>query len=214
VAVPIAWNDDPPESLRQIEANIAALLSRMRAEAERRDAPTVDMAREWHRDIYRGVSLPVAYYAGEVRDSDARYPELIGYEVQVGQRLGMPSADVPAALNEFQASMQAATRSLDAAIPVRVLPNTTRVLVGIVQLSSQAHGEWIRIHPFANGNGRTARLWVAWIAARYRLPLFLQLKPRPEATTYAVAAAASMQGDHRPMELYLGDALARALAAL
>jgi hypothetical protein len=42
------------------------------------------MAQQWHRDLYQGIDLPVAYYAGEIRDTDQRFPELFGYEVQVG----------------------------------------------------------------------------------------------------------------------------------
>jgi len=60
-----------------------------------------------------------------------------------------------------------------------------------------AHGEWARIHPFANGNGRTARLWANWCALRYGLPLFVRLRPRATGSLYAAAAADSMAGDHR-----------------
>jgi Fic family protein len=57
-----------------------------------------------------------------------------------------------------------------------------------------AYAEWIRIHPFANGNGRTARLWVNSIAMRYQLPPFLQLRPRP-AAGYGAAGAEAMRGN-------------------
>jgi fido (protein-threonine AMPylation protein) len=210
--LPLPWNEDPPAARRQIEQNIATVLHCIRDEADLRNVPAVSMAQQWHRDVYRGVPLPVDYYAGEVRDTDPRFPELIGYEVAVDALRGCASADVPVALSEFEQSMQTAIRAVDTALPTtRTQSRTARQLVGVVQLASQAHGEWIRIHPFANGNGRTARLWVAWLAARYGLPLFLQLKPRPEGNAYAFAAGASMRGDHRPMQLYLGDSLARAL---
>jgi Fic family protein len=62
---------------------------------------------------------------------------------------------------------------------------------------AQAHGEWARIHPFANGNGRIARLWANWCAVRYGLPAFVRLRPRPEGDRYARAAGDSMAGDHR-----------------
>jgi fido (protein-threonine AMPylation protein) len=209
--LPLPWNNDPPAFRRQIEQNIATVLRGIRDEADRRAVPTVDLAQQWHRDVYTSVSLPVSYYAGEVRDTDPRFPELIGYEVAIGSQRGVPSADVPAALHEFEQAMQAATSAVDAALPKGAPARTARQLVGVVQLASQAHGEWIRIHPFANGNGRIARLWVAWLSARYGLPLLLQLKPRPAGAAYAFAATASMRGDHRPMQLYLGDVLARAL---
>jgi fido (protein-threonine AMPylation protein) len=153
----------------------------------------------------------VPYYAGEIRDNDPRFPELIGYEVRVGTVTAVAAAYVPTALNEFEEAMQAAIQGVDAALPVNLRPSNARQLVGVLQLASLAHGEWVRVHPFANGNGRIALLWVAWIAARYGLPLFLRLRPRPEGAAYAVAAEASMRGNHRPMQLYLGDALAEAL---
>ena len=54
----------------------------------------------------------------------------------------------------------------------------------------------MRIHPFANGNARTARAWANWAALRYGLPPFVRLRPRPEGLAYAAAAHASMRGEH------------------
>lgn len=71
------------------------------------------------------------------------------------------------------------------------------------------HGLWVRIHPFANGNGRTARLWV-WAALRYGLPSFVRTKPRPDATAYAAA----MQGDYGAMVPVLDQVLRTYLAGL
>lgn len=83
----------------------------------------------------------------------------------------------------------------------------------ILLLMSWVHSEWIRIHPFANGNGRIARLWANWVAMRYGLPPFVRLRPRPEGDAYATAAAKAMQGDYeatfpvfrRMLQQFLGD---------
>jgi fido (protein-threonine AMPylation protein) len=44
-----------------------------------------------------------------------------------------------------------------------------------LQLAAIHHGEFIRIHPFVNGNGRTGRVWVNYFAARYGLT-FVELQ--------------------------------------
>jgi Fic family protein len=69
----------------------------------------------------------------------------------------------------------------------------------VLTFMSWAHGEWARIHPFANGNGRIARIWANWIALRYGMPPFARLRPRPAGVAYANAAAASMAGNHEAM---------------
>jgi hypothetical protein len=55
----------------------------------------------------------------------------------------------------------------------------------------------VRIHPFANGNGRTARLWANYVLMRYGLPPIVRLRPRPDGG-YGVAGAAAMDGDWEP----------------
>ena len=205
--MPIAWNDDPPGSASRIESNLRAILASIVTASPRRDRPSVAMAQAWHRAIYTGVALPVPYYAGEVRDSDPAFPELIGYEVAVGSARGVPSADVPRALTSFEAGMAAVVTRLDGRLAIGARPSTTTDLQGVLTAAAVAHGEWIRIHPFANGNGRTARLWANWVAARYSLPVFVSLRPRPAGLLYAGAAAASMRGDHRPMVIAFLDML-------
>jgi hypothetical protein len=37
----------------------------------------------------------------------------------------------------------------------------------------KAHTRWVEIHPFVNGNGRTARMWANWILVRYGVPAFV-----------------------------------------
>src|SRR5207237_10041054 len=116
-SVPKPWTDDPPGPQPQIEANIFALGPRFRADAKSRPVPTIAMAQEWHRAIYAGVGLPEPYYAGEVRDSDAQFPELYGYEVRVGGALGVASHEVPAEIVRLVARNQTVCKRLDAAIP-------------------------------------------------------------------------------------------------
>jgi hypothetical protein len=76
--LPTPWNEDPPGAAPVIRRNLEALLRKLIAETADRAAPSVDLAREWHRSIFQGVELPVSYYAGEVRDDDPDFPELVG----------------------------------------------------------------------------------------------------------------------------------------
>lgn len=166
--------------------------------AHRRDPPSVEMACRWHHEIFEGVALPVPYYAGEIRDSDPRFPELIGYEVDVGANPGVAADDVPRELERFEDRMRQAVRVLDPLVERGRKMSGEEVLGSIVFLCATSHGEWARIHPFANGNGRIARLWATWCALRYGLPPFLRVFPRPMGLYYGAAAAASMVGNHQP----------------
>ena len=207
------WNEDDPRDLPRIESNLEKLLRAMVREAPRRVRPAINLAQSWHRAIFDGVHLPVAYYAGQVRDSDERFPALIGYEVTIGGRAGVWSELVPASLKQFQRSMVARTGRLDRILPANTAPRNRKELAATLDLAAFAHGEWVRIHPFANGNGRTARLWANWCAMRYDLPPFITIQPRPASVAYRDAAALSMSGAHaetsRIFKILLGDYLRR-----
>ncbi len=103
------WDADAPGDLEAIQARLAEQLRRIRDDADARAAPSTDMVREWHRVVHAGLTLPEPYYAGEVRDSDPRFPCLTGYEVRIGALPGVPSHDVPNALRAFENGLVAAT---------------------------------------------------------------------------------------------------------
>jgi fido (protein-threonine AMPylation protein) len=210
--LPVPWNEDDPRDLAILEDNLRRVLTSIVRGAARRDPPSAGVAQAWHRSLYHGVRLPVPYYAGEIRDSDPEFPELFGYEVAVGASAGVPSRQVPAQLRRFETFMVEAVRRLDQAVRPGTRPEEADRLHSVLTLCAISHGEWVRIHPFANGNGRTARLWANWCASRYGLPPFVRLMPRPEGDAYAVAAADSMRGDHRAMVIVFADLLERRLA--
>lgn len=89
----------------------------------------------------------------------------------------------------------------------------TTAALKVVELAAMAHGEWVRIHPFADGNGRTARMLGNWILVRYGLPPVLRLRPRPDSLEYARASQESMgAGDHGLMVRYIVDQLSQQFA--
>jgi hypothetical protein len=201
---------DHPADAARIGANCGLLLADLAAEAALRALPTLADACQWHRRIYDDCAVPAAGYVGNFR-GDPAHPELADYEVGIGavlpdgfpEKVGVWAADVAGALAGFIAGVHAALGVLDAAIPVGSRPETVDELHEVVTLTAEVHGEWVRIHPFANGNGRTARVWAAFLALRYGLPVFVTLKPRPGDIAYARAAMRSMgrppsfDGDHR-----------------
>lgn len=205
--MPIAWSGDGSnaDALR-IERNLAGLLSRIQREAADRSLPTVTMAVKWHRAVFEGVPIPVQYFAGGIRDSNPEEPELVDYEVSVGGPIArapaVAAAKVPEELATFEVELRRRVTEMDAR-------RSGEAQVGspsdgkVFELIAWVHGEWVRIHPFVNGNGRVARIWANWVALRYGLPAFVRLRPRPAGLTYASASERSMTGDHRLMELEL-----------
>jgi hypothetical protein len=108
---------------------------------------------------------------------------------------------------------------LDSVLKPGLRPETSEAVEAVVLLAARVHGEWVRLHPFANGNGRTARVWANFIALRYSLPAFVSVKPRPAAATYGRAGQASMGrppdfiGDNGPVTALFARMLAELLGS-
>ena len=99
--------------------------------------------------------------------------------------------------------------ALDARYP-RAEALDTDGLAAVIDLCAWAHAEWVRIHPFANGNGRTARIWANALLMRYGLPPAIRLRPRPDGG-YGDAGAAAMNGDWRATVAVFSRMLAESL---
>lgn len=124
-------------------------------------------------------------------------PYLRDYNVAVGGHKGTDSREVDSETATFQSELERRVNRLDLVVPDGAHPSTDQQIDDVIELAAWAHAEWVRIHPFANGNGRTARMWANWILMRYGMPPFVVLRPRPGGG-YGAAAAAAMRGSIVP----------------
>jgi hypothetical protein len=178
------WDEDS----EQLRANLRRVLSDIRQDALRRVKPTVEAARVWHGNTIHRLTTPSPEQVGRFRGE----PGLEGCEVTIGDYHGVSANQVAQELKAFEERLRKTTDLLDQRIqPGRDM--SADHVAAVIDLCAWVHSEWVRIHPFANGNGRTARLWANCIAMRYDLPPFVRLRPRPNSG-YGAAAEAAMVG--------------------
>lgn len=182
------WDADSPR-LRQ---NLTEVLRDVRDRALRREVPSLEDARRWHRDTMAGLQVPDPKYVGRFRGE----PGLETTRVWVGPHEGAPPDKVAGELRAFERTLQRAIAALDARYPHGEELDADG-LSAVVDLCAWTHAEWVRIHPFANGNGRTARILANALLMRYGVPPVIRLRPRPDGG-YGRAADAAMKRDWRP----------------
>jgi Fic family protein len=182
------WNEDSA----LLRANLAVVLEEIVRASQKRDPISLEAARRWQTLVMRGLEIPHGQLVGAFRGE----PDMEKLQVRVGPNYGVAAANVAVELKRFEAKLQTLVAELDVLLPNGREPDADQ-LAAIVDLCAWVHAEWVRIHPFANGNGRTARLWANSLALRYGLPPFIRLRPRPN-TGYEEAGARAMRGDWKP----------------
>jgi hypothetical protein len=182
------WDQDSD----QLRRNLGEVLNRVAFSAHLRQVPSVTSARRWHSTLMKNLAVPDARFVGAFRGE----PGLEKLQVRVLGQYGVDADEVADAVANFEGKLRALVQELDAMVPAGKEPDADQ-LAAILDLCAWVHAEWVRIHPFANGNGRTARLWANCIAMRYGLPPFIRLRPRPNFG-YAEAGAKAMQGNWEP----------------
>jgi hypothetical protein len=197
------WDDDSP----QLAANLAEAQGLATTHALARRRLTLANIKAWQRITMKGLEIEEAAELGvEPQDLVGEFrgpPKLRGIGAAIGAHRGVPSKDVAAQAQRFIDVTQALLAALDKRFPADELDALDGDgLRAVAEAAAWAHCEWVRIHPFANGNGRTSRLIGNTILVRYGLPPVFRLRPRPDGD-YADAAAAAMRGDHLPMTAYV-----------
>ncbi len=179
------WDEDSP----QLRHNLAQVLDEIQEHARRRTAPTVEDVRSWHTRVMRGLEVPNQNFVGKFRGEVC----IENINVRIGRYFGVTAGQVANELAQFEQTLQRAVHRLDQFLPPGTELDTDTTLA-ILDLCAWAHAEWVRIHPFANGNGRIARLLANSLAMRYELPPFVRLRPRP-GDGYGSACEQAMTGN-------------------
>jgi hypothetical protein len=183
------WDEDSP----QLRKNLGQVLREIVRAASLRETPTLEAARRWQTLSMDGLDVPnSSRFFGAFRGESG----LENVQVRVGSNFGVDSAKVAEEITHFEAKLQTLVAELDTLLPIGQESDVDQ-LEAIVDLCAWVHAEWVRIHPFANGNGRTARLWANSLAMRYGVPPFIRLRPRPDAG-YGEAGSKAMHGDWKP----------------
>lgn len=162
--------------------------------------PSIELVTSWHKEMFEGIA-PHRDYLGKFRNLQHTSYCLQDYDVIVGDILGTDCSLVLSEVETFFSEFNSKLNNLERSYSYKDRrPPTIDEVSSAIILAAWAHGEWIRIHPFANGNGRTARLLANFILIRFGFGPALAIRPRPDQP-YGIAARESMMnGNHQPME--------------
>jgi hypothetical protein len=183
------WDADSPILRR----NLARVEDSIRADAKARVEPGRAAARAWHVTLMKRLNVPDPLFVGRFRGE----PGLEYTGVRVGALEGAHPELVAGELEAFEGRLQRTVAALDARFPTADSLDQDG-MDAVIELAAWAHSEWLRIHPFGNGNGRSVRIWANLLLMRYGMRPALRLRPRPD-TPYGNAGRAGMQGDPAPM---------------
>lgn len=174
------WDEDSKTLDRNLEAAYVAATE----SATLRGHADAALVKTWHSIMMFGLQVPDPKYVGAFRGEKGL--ELV--QVWVGRCPGSPPDKVGDEICRFLEDSNQTLAILDRAIPVGTLPDTEEKLSAVLRAAALVHARWVQIHPFANGNGRTARLLANWLLIRYGIPAFVVLRPRPSGFGYSQAS--------------------------
>lgn len=186
-----------PRMAENLTELTVAIISASRGSLE---SLSTDLVRSWHVAMLAGIDVPADAYRGGFR-GDA-HPALLDYESNVGGLPTVPAAEVPMSVAVLIGELQDRLDALDMIDQDQGDDLSAAFVEQVLDTGAWLHGEWVRIHPFVNGNGRTARMLALWLCARYGIPQLLPLRPRPDMG-YDPACFLSMTGDHTLLRQYL-----------
>lgn len=164
----IEWDDQLEQTS---EARLALAVGQARVERwinERAQVRPLDVSvlLGFHRTMFEDVWPD---FAGRLRGPD---PGQIPINVTFGNYRGEQYKDVPFYVDKLFDRVPAYLKQLD---DMQLQPDAEFFKSQVCQVASYIHCRLIDIHPFANGNGRTARLCVNYFAVRYGfLPISIE----------------------------------------
>lgn len=195
------YEDHPNASI--LAARCAKLLVFLRSGRTNVDVSIHD-TRPFHLDLFLGLTPATCdYYAGHYRGEAFRCLEFYEVEIRTDSRVGVPADRVISDLSNLSRHI---VRSGFAALNLAFQLPDARVPPGdklyyLVTFACRVLEEFLRIHPYANGNGHIARFIIWMILARFGY--WPQRWPLDESPPYHDLLRRYRDGDRIPLEMFV-----------
>lgn len=163
-------------------------------------------SRPSHYSLFQDVTpIGFDYFAGHYRGED--YPCLLEYEVGIASdpTVGEEPSKVSVEMDNFKRVIRDGVNALDSGT---VVPNSVvskeQKIVYIVAIACRVFVEFLRIHPYANGNGHIGRFLIFTILGRYGYwPKRWPLNDRPPDPPYSRLIAEYRRGKKTAFENFV-----------
>jgi hypothetical protein len=188
-----------------LKAAATTQLIRLRRPAFNATAECSD-SRPFHLHLF-GQLAPAQhpYFAGHYRGEQFRCLQYYRVFVQADPRVGYAPAHVLYEMRELAIRVGQGIVALDAgnALPDAQVPRTEK-LIRTVAFAAHIFELFLRIHPYANGNGHVGRFLVVAILARYGFFMrHFSIDPRPPDPPYSNCIKQHRDGDYEPLEKFI-----------
>lgn len=145
------------------------------------------------------------YFAGHYRGEDFRCLKYYPVGIEGERNVGLHPSRVLETMEQIAQIIRQGMKALDA---THQLPDTKispeDKLLNTVAFACRIFNAFLRVHPYANGNGHTARFIVWAILGRYGYwPTQFPIDPRPNYPLYAWAINEYRKGNNQPLEDYI-----------
>lgn len=161
--------------------------------------------RPLHHRLFVGLTpVNCDYYAGHYRGEPFRCLQHYRVMVPSDPRVGSPPVAVQHNLTELASIIRSGLDALEGGPP---LSGRDRLRYLIV-FACRAFEIFLRVHPYANGNGHAARLMIWCVLGRYgHWPRRWTVEPRPPDPPYSDLIRRYRDGDKNPLELFVASML-------
>lgn len=184
---PKNWQyEDHPDRAQFLPARCAEILLGLRRGTIGGAAAAVD-SRPIHGFLFKGLTpSECSYFAGSYRGENYRCLRDYWVHIPTDPRVGAPPGRVQQEMALLEAELRACIAGLDAAhaLPNAQTPSALK-LATTLAVACRVLEWFLRIHPYANGNGHAARIIVIAILGRYGYwPTEWTIEPRPSSLPY------------------------------
>ena len=145
------------------------------------------------------------YYAGHYRGEAYRCLRYYRVQVPGDSRVGCPPENVGFMMDELARRIEAGIAALDGAaeIPDAQLSAEDKVIYAVA-FACHVFEMFLRIHPYANGNGHIGRFLIWAILGRYGYwPQKWPIEPRPPDPPYSSLIVEHRNGNKEPLERFV-----------